>query len=216
MSDIDPASEHEATESGSALGDSALGNSQYLDTNADGYVDGIAVRNADGTTDIFVDQDQNGAFEGAVRYRSDGVAAAAFVDADENGAYEVAMVDQTGNGVLDTTVVDTTGDNQLDTVVADLNENGVADTQEGPYGGGSGIYTGLVGGTPGYAGNPRPAAPGETGPGIIGPATNPDPLVTLIMTIAGETGQVVYPPSDRDGDMYSDNEDRYPGDPYRH
>ena len=216
MSDIDPASEHDPTETSSALGDATLGDVQYLDTNADSYVDTIAVANADGTTDVFADADQNGVSETAIRYRADGSVGAAFGDTDQNGYYDVALVDQTGNGVLDTTVADTDGNGQFDTTVTDLNENGVLDTQEGPYGGGGGIYTGEVGGTPGYAGNPRPAAPGETGPGIIGPATNPDPLVTLIMNIAGETGQVVYPPSDRDGDMYSDNEDRYPGDPYRH
>ncbi|WP_299445961.1 hypothetical protein [uncultured Phycicoccus sp.] len=214
MSEFDPASDPEAGDSD--LGGAALADAQYLDTNVDGYVDSVAVRNLDGTTDMFVDQNQNGVFEGAVRYRPDGVVAGAFYDADENGAYEIAVIDQTGNGVLDTTVVDSTGDNQLDTVVADLNENGVADTQEVQAAPSSGIYTGEVWGTPGSAGNPRPAAPWETGPGIIGPATNPDPLVELIIGIAEETGRVVFPPDDSDHDGWPDNDDYHPGDPFRH
>ncbi|WP_392544423.1 hypothetical protein [Oryzobacter telluris] len=158
---------------------------QYWDTNADGYVDTITVQDASGSVDVFTDADEDGVFEGAAVVRADGTVAAAFRDSDENGAYDVGAVDQTGNGVLDTSVIDADRDGVLDTVVAtDLDENGVADAAGLPV-----LDT------------------------VVGPATNPDPVYNLIVSMAQETGRAVFPASDRDLDGVSDDQDRHPSDP---
>lgn len=194
--------------------DQQLGAAQYLDNNADGVADAIAVPNVDGTTDVFTDQDQNGIHEGAVRFRADGTVAVAFHDINQDGFHDVGVVDQTGNGVPDTTVVDANGDGVLDTVVADLNENGIADAAEVPATPVAGAGTPLVGGTEPLVTRPVPA--GTPGRAVIGPVTNPDPIYSLIVSLAEETGQVAYPPDDSDHDGWDDNVDHHPGDPRRH
>ena len=210
MSDFDPSAPLDAEPTPEA----ALASSQSLDLNGDGYVDAITVGNSDGTTDVFTDQDENGRFEGAVRYRWDGTVAAVLQDADEDGDYDVAVVDQTGNGVLDTTAVDTTGDGRFDTVVTDLNENGVADGLEVPA-------TGQTIDNGGWSFHPRgdsfPVDPvTAASPSIVGPVTNPDPMYTFFVNLAGETGQAVFGPADSDHDGWTDGEDSHPGDPFRH
>lgn len=192
-----------------ALASSAA--AQSWDTTGDGWADTVTVANADGSTQVFTDLDQNGVHEGAAVVRADGTVAAAFTDLDQNGILDIAVVDQTGNGVADTTAIDTDGNGVLDRLAYDLNENGVPDSQEGAP---SVVRDGLVGGIAPLVVETVP--PGTTGPGIVGPVTNPDPFYTLMLTLAAETGQAVFPPGDRDSDGWNDNEDHHPGDPFRH
>ncbi len=51
---------------------------------------------------------------------------------------------------------------------------------------------------------------------IIGPVTNPDPMYTLLLNLAAETGQVAWGPDDSDHDGHFDNYDDHPHDPFRH
>lgn len=212
MTDIDPTDPGPIpTDANAALGGAE--SAQQLDTDGNGVFDAIAVAHADGSLDVFGDPDEDGIHETATVVRPDGTIAVVFVDTDEDGVHDVAFVDQTQNNVLDTTVVDSTGDGRFDTVVADLDENGIPDAQQ-------------VAATPGFPGpfvigghEPlvfTPVPEGTTGPGVIGPMTNPDPLVTLILGIVGETGQPVFPPDDSDHDGWNDNEDFHPHDPFRH
>ncbi len=55
-----------------------------------------------------------------------------------------------------------------------------------------------------------------SGPGVVGPATNPDPFVTLMQTLAAETGQATFGTPDSDHDGWNDDLDMRPNDPYRY
>ncbi|WP_392544424.1 hypothetical protein [Oryzobacter telluris] len=179
----------------------ALAAEQYVDTNADGLYDTAVAANPDGSTTTFVDLDTNGVYETAVIQRVDGSVAAVTQDRDQNGILDVAYLDQTHNGVLDTTMADTTGDNVMDVVSSDLNENGAVDALES---------TGFV------LGEVEPSTGFRLDHVDVGPATNPDPFYTLMLTLAAETGQAVFPPDDSDHDGWPDNQDNAPGDSWRH
>lgn len=206
MSELDPP---DAAPSDDPLAAAALGSATQMDFNADGVVDALVVANADGTTDVFTDQGQDGRVEGAVRFRADGSVAAVFQDADQNGTFEVIGVDQSGNGVIDGWAVDTTGSGQVDTAVQDLNENGIADTAEAPAA--STPASGYWSFHPDDASADNPA--GVPTAGFVGPVTNPDPVYSLILDLVAETGQVVYPPDDSDFDGWPDKDDARPHDP---
>ncbi len=192
------------------LGGAAGG--QYVDVSGDGVFDTVVVPTSDGNTSVFVDQDQNGVYEGATVFRADNSVAVTFQDGDQNGQYDGASVDQNGNGKPDTWLADTTGDGQFDTQLVDLNENGVDDSREA---GSAATGTPLVGGS----GWSFTSGTGEgvvgTGFGMVGPVTNPDPLYELIVGIAGETGVVAYGPPDSDHDGVYDNYDAHPHDPFK-
>jgi hypothetical protein len=50
---------------------------------------------------------------------------------------------------------------------------------------------------------------------MVGPVTNPDPFYTLMVTLAEQTGQVAFGPTDSDRDGWSDTQDARPYDPFR-
>jgi hypothetical protein len=185
---------------------------QYGDSNLDGVSDTVSVLNPDGTTSVFVDQDQDGGYEGAVVFRADGTAAVTMVDADQNGAYESAAADQSGDGVADVYVTDTNLDGVLDSRVDDANQNGVADLQEP---GGAAMPGDFIVGGP-EAGAYTDGIQTVDGPGysVVGPVTNPDPVYQLIMDLAAETGTVAFGPSDSDADGWYEDEDARPSDPF--
>ena len=185
---------------------------QYGDSNLDGVTDTVSVVNPDGTTSVFVDQDQDGGYEGAVVFRADGTAALTMVDADQNGAYESAAADQSGDGVADVHVTDTDLDGVLDSRVDDANQNGVSDLQEP---GGMAMPGDFIVGGP-EAGSYTDGVQTLDGPGysVVGPVTNPDPVYQLIMDLAAETGTVAFGPDDSDHDGWYDDEDARPNDSF--
>lgn len=164
---------------------------QNLDRNGDGRVDAVVVPNADGTTWVFNDNDQNGAFELATVYGADGTPAVTLVDSDQNGVYDKGFVDQNHNGVPDLVAIDTDLDGVFDSTYLDANENGVLDVNE----------------TDAHQSSYNPGQ-------MVGPVTNPNWFYSLMLRGAEETGTVTYGSPDSDGDGWYDNQDYHPTDPY--
>lgn len=133
------------------------------------------------------------------------------LDQDHNGLYEVMLVstdaspdtevwvyDDDQNGYFERWVVDTNGDGGMDTFVTDTNQDGVFDSM-------------LVDANLNNLDDRI-----EAGSMVIGPPTNLDPTVALIIQLAGETGTPVYGAPDSDHDGWNDNQDYSPSDPWRH
>jgi hypothetical protein len=87
---------------------------QYMDTNADGYHDVVRVDgDLDGTFDTYyADTNLDGAWDVVV------------VDGDENGLPETVALDSDYDGYYETAQVDTNGDGLADTFVADYDKDG--------------------------------------------------------------------------------------------
>ena len=164
--------------------------SEY-DQNFDGETDAVAWdQTGDGVADsVAFDSDQDRVHEViALDPDQDNVTNVWMVDANENGVFEQALVDETGDGVVDTQVVDVDENGVLDTVVRDqAPANTDAEVREAVI-----------------------------GPTVVGPPSNIDPVTGLIISMAGETGQAVWPDGNRDGDRWDDKDDAAPDDPLRH
>lgn len=173
-----------------SAGDQFYGMTTF-DSNNDNYEESFAA-----------DTNQNGVFDAYMSDTDgDGQYDVEMFDVNQDGFMEHNVVDQNSDGMFDTYVADRDGDLVLETIVVDVDQDGVDDRAVQ-------IATPIVGGP-----NNAPLIPTD---GFVGPVTNPDPLYSLVLDLAEKTGQPVYGPSDRDGDMYNDNEDARPGDPYYH
>jgi hypothetical protein len=143
-------------------------------------------------------------------------AAAQAVDLDGDGVADVNAdaADQSGNGVADVYAVDFTFDNVADVYMYDTNENGFMDSYRVYDGHGSFVILDLnengFEDTSEAGGVPLPV----TGPGLIGPITNPDWLTNLTTWAVGQGAAPAMGPTDSDGDGYHDGIDGDPYDPY--
>ena len=159
-----------------------------FDTNGDGYYETVQFdSNYDGYQDT-VAQDTN----------NDGFYDTMYTDTDGDGFANVVMVDANADGYFEQLYIDQNIDGVMESYAIDQDGDRVFETTF-------------------FDANADQIDDRVAGHvAVVGPVTNPDPLYNLMLLLAEETGTPVYAPSNRDGDMYSDDEDRHPGDPLRH
>ena len=162
------------------------------------------------------------------RHQLDGDACydAATMDSNRNGYAEVIWFDLDNDCKFDTRMWNSVGSEDfMESMTFDMDEDGhwetwIADNDQRVGFDVAYFDDGQDGRYDRWMRIPAASTPVGTGSGTstvsLGPVTNPDPVYSLVLRLAEETGTAVFSESDRDGDGWYDYEDARPGDPFRH